>query len=448
MIAGFSGFGFPKAHGAAFGLLAYQSTWLRVHYKPEFLCALLNEQPMGFYPSDTLVHEAQRTGIEVLAPDVNRSNLLCHVESPGDPPWPGPSDPPMTPAPTQPLTAVPSTGDGTSPAGVAGPGAPAAAAPPSGAATLTALPPLEAGSPARVRIGLGYLTGARADEVAAIIAEREANGPYRSLGELASRAGVSRQALSILAWSGACDGLIGATTEQARRTALWRLGVAAPASRTSEGAQLALPLELPEAPPLKALQPWERMVADYASTGLTAGAHPMALVRGDLPPGVVTSADLERLRHGAQIRIGGLVVARQRPATANGIVFMLLEDEHGTINLVVPPACYDRDRLVVRGEPLVFAEGRLEKHPKAAGAINVVVDSLRPLDTGRADGAAAVIPLLTTHGESGGPDELADAAPVDPWAPAAAAAGAGRRDARDFSAVAPPVQSFASGRRR
>ncbi|MEA2296751.1 MAG: error-prone polymerase, partial [Solirubrobacteraceae bacterium] len=81
MIAGFSGFGFPKAHGAAFGLLAYQSTWLRVHYKPEFLCALLNEQPMGFYPSDTLVHEAQRTGIEVLAPDVNHSGVLCHVEA-------------------------------------------------------------------------------------------------------------------------------------------------------------------------------------------------------------------------------------------------------------------------------------------------------------------------------------------------------------------------------
>jgi error-prone DNA polymerase len=192
------------------------------------------------------------------------------------------------------------------------------------------------------------------------------------------------------------------------------------------------------------------MVADYATTGFTAGAHPMALVREDLPPDVVTSADLDRLRHGTRIRIGGLVVARQRPATANGIVFMLLEDESGTINLVVPPACYERDRLVVRGEPLVFAEGRLEKHPKAAGAINVVVDSLRPLDTGRSSGeAAAVIPLLTTHGEGGGPDELADAEPVEPWAPAAAAAGGrGGRDARDFSAVAPPVQSFASGRRR
>jgi error-prone DNA polymerase len=140
------------------------------------------------------------------------------------------------------------------------------------------------------------------------------------------------------------------------------------------------------------------------------------------------------------VRIGGLVVARQRPATANGIVFMLLEDEFGTINLVVPPATYDRDRLVVRGEPLVFAEGRLEKHPKAAGAINVVIDALRPLDTSRIGPAADVIPLLV-H-DPGAPDAQADAPPVDPWAPAAAAGG------RDFAAVAPPVTSFAQGRRR
>src|SRR6202008_3264950 len=80
MIVGFSGFGFPKAHGAAFGLLAYQSTWLRVHYGPEFLCSLLNEQPMGFYPPDALVHEAQRRGTEVRTPDVNRSNVECPVE--------------------------------------------------------------------------------------------------------------------------------------------------------------------------------------------------------------------------------------------------------------------------------------------------------------------------------------------------------------------------------
>jgi error-prone DNA polymerase len=373
MIAGFSGFGFPKAHGAAFGLLAYQSTWLRVHYKPEFTCALLNEQPMGFYPSDTLVHEAQRTGIEVLSPDVNHSKVLCHVEDVGG--------------------------------------------------TAERRP--------RVRIGLGYLNGARADEVAAIVAERDANGPYRSLAELASRSGAGRPALAILAWSGACDSLIGARTEQGRRTALWRLGVASPAVKTQEGSQLALPLELPQAPDLKPLEAWERMVADYATTGLTAGAHPLALLREQLPEDAITSADMEHLRHGVRVRIGGLVVARQRPATANGIVFMLLEDEFGTINLIVPPPTYERDRLVVRGEPLVFAEGRLEKHPKAAGAINIVVDSLRPLDAQPGSTAADVIRLLPAPAEAGGHDELADA--VAP---------------RAFAAVAPPVQSFASGRRR
>src|SRR4029079_18400072 len=80
-IVGFSGFGFPKAHSAAFGLLAYQSTWLRVHYHPEFLCGLLNEQPMGFYPPDALVHEAQRRGVEILPPCVVRSHAECRVES-------------------------------------------------------------------------------------------------------------------------------------------------------------------------------------------------------------------------------------------------------------------------------------------------------------------------------------------------------------------------------
>ncbi len=400
MIAGFSGFGFPKAHGAAFGLLAYQSTWLRVHYKPEFTCALLNEQPMGFYPSDTLIHECQRTGIEIRPPDVNESRVLCHVESVGEHPV--------------------------------------------------------------IRIGLGYLNGARADEVKAVVSEREAHGPYGSLGELASRAGAGRPSLSVLAWSGACDSIIGAQEaltksaaggeasgrdRESRRQALWQLGIAAPAQRAKEGDQLALPLDLPEAPDLKPLEAWERMVADYATTGVTAGAHPMALVREDLPADVVHAGDLERLRHGERIRIGGLVVARQRPATANGIVFMLLEDEHGTINLVVPPATYDRDRLVVRGEPLVFAEGRLEKHPKAAGAINIVVDSIRPLDTTRIGAAGDVIPLLVS--DPGSPDPQADAEPVEPWAPAAAAAGGhGPARPRDFAAVAPPVQSFGQGRSR
>ena len=368
MIAGFSGFGFPKAHGAAFGLLAYQSTWLRVHYKPEFTCALLNEQPMGFYPSDTLVHEAQRTGMDVLAPDVNASRVQCHVEA-----------------------------------------------------------------PARIRIGLGYLVGARADDMAAVVAEREAGGPYRDLGDLASRAGVGRPALEVLAWSGACDSLIGGSSAHARRAALWRVGVAAPARGAGQDArQLALPLELPGAPALRPLEAWEAMVADYATTGLTAGAHPVALLRGGLPAGAASSEDLRRLPHGTPITVAGLVVARQRPATANGIVFLLLEDELGTINLIVPPPVYDRDRLVVRGEPLVVATGRLEKHPRAEGAINVVVSSMRPIEArgnGRDDlPEPAELPAEELAGTAG----AAEAQPVT----------------TGFQAVAPPIQNFAAGRSR
>ena len=308
MIVGFSGFGFPKAHGAAFGLLAYQSTWLRVHYGPEFLCALLNEQPMGFYAPDTLAHEAQRRGIEMAPPDVNAQRGRVHGRRP----------------------------DG------------------------------------RVRIGLGYVLGVRREEVEALVVARRERGPFRSLADLASRAGAGRPALEKLAWAGACDELGGS-----RRTALWQLGVAAPGERVREGTQLALPLEVPAAPELRTLDRWEGMVADYATTGVTLGPHPLKLLRPALPDGTVSCADLGRLTHGTPVRIGGLVVARQRPGTAKGIVFILLEDEFGTINLIVPPPVYERRRLIVRMEPLIMAHGRLERLPQAGGAINVYVRDLR-----------------------------------------------------------------------
>ena len=362
MIVGFSGFGFPKAHGAAFGLLAYQSTWLRVHHAPEFLCALLNEQPMGFYAPDTLAHEAQRKGIELAPPDVNASGVECTVET--------------------------------------------------------------VGPPARVRIGLGYVLGVRRDEVEALVAARRKGAPFRSLADLASRAGAGRPALEKLAWAGACDALAvpsGSSQASARRAALWQLGVAAPGERVADGTQLALPLDVPAAPELRALNPWEGMVADYATTGLTLGPHPLALLRPTLA-GTVTCRDLEDLPHESRVRIGGLVVARQRPGTAKGIVFILLEDEFGTINLIVPPPVYERHRLTVRSEPLILAEGKLERLPIAGGAINVYVRALRPLVAPEED-AAGVIELAERRA-------------------AAAAAGA------DFRGVAPAVQSFAAGRRR
>jgi error-prone DNA polymerase len=144
---------------------------------------------------------------------------------------------------------------------------------------------------------------------------------------------------------------------------------------------MALPLNLPEAPALAPVEEWDAMIADYATTGLTVHRHPLRLLRPGLKArGTVTSADLETMRHGAPVRIGGLVVARQRPGTAKGVVFLLIEDETGTVNIIVPPKVYERDRLTVRTEPLVLVEGTLERHAAAGGAINVLVKRVVPLD--------------------------------------------------------------------
>jgi error-prone DNA polymerase len=166
----------------------------------------------------------------------------------------------------------------------------------------------------------------------------------------------------------------------------------------------------------------------------------MGLLRHELEArGAVHSEALRALRHRDRVRIGGVVVARQRPGTAKGVVFMLLEDEHGTINLVVPPEVYERDRLVVRSEPLVMAEGVLERHPAAGGAINVLVRRIRALDA--PDRPLAQIADLAGH------ITLQDFSPLDDAElerqQQVAAGGVS-----GFRAVAPPVQSFASGRRR
>ncbi|HVD40744.1 MAG TPA: error-prone DNA polymerase [Solirubrobacterales bacterium] len=319
-IQGFSGYGFPKAHSAAFGLLAYQSAWLRVHYGPEFLCSLLNEQPMGFYPPDSLVHEAQRRGIRVAPPDANRSKTLCHVETPREE------------------------------EGVRG--------------GLV------------VRVGLGYVKGVKKEEVEALVAERERGGPYEGIAELASRVGAGLPSLERLAWAGALDG-IPAGSEGDRREALWRVGVTAAGQIGGNGTQLALPMEPPKPPQLEPLGEWGKLIADYRSTGMSVEKHPLKLLRPRLDPRLARSSDLAKIAHGATVEIAGMVTARQRPETANGITFMLLEDERGAVNLVVPPPVYDRRRPLVRSAPLLRARGRLEQRE---GTVNVVVSELAPLE--------------------------------------------------------------------
>jgi len=321
-LVGFSGFGFPKAHAAAFGLLAYQSAWLRRHYPAEFLCALLNAQPMGFYPPATLVRDAQRRGVEVRPAEINLSRARCTVER------------------------------------------------------LEPRDDVARGVPLAVRVGLGYVSTVGDEDARALVAERDANGSFRDVGDLARRAPLSRDGLEALVQSGACDGF-----GRPRRDLLWEIGLAlrprvAPGTG---GTAKQLPLSLDptvETPALRDLTRWERMLADYRHTGMSVGTHPLTLLRPHLPPGTLSSVELHRQPHGRRVAVAGMTVARQRPSTANGIVFMLLEDEHGQVNLIVPPAVYDRHRATVRAEPLVLARGRYERFGENR---NVLVSELEPL---------------------------------------------------------------------
>jgi error-prone DNA polymerase len=381
-VEGFAGFGFPKAHSAAFGLLAYQSTWLRVHYGAEFLCALLNEQPMGFYAPDSLVHEAESRGIAVHKLDINASQVQCTVERGG------------------------------------------------------------------VRLGLGYIKGIVAAEAQALVGERTRGGLFKSLAELAGRAGVRRETLEQLAWSGACDSLTsGPLGDQERRLALWQLGIAARAHAVDEGSragidgsvQLALPLGLPQAPRLRKLGRWQKLIADYSTSGVTIGDHAMAILRPRLTvPKLVTSAQLAGMQSGSQVAVAGLVIARQRPGTAKGTMFLLFEDELGTINLIVAKAVYERHRHLARAEPLLLAKGVLEC---SQGVVNVIVYELAALERflpGGVEGEeqAAGTRVRRLPGRQG------TQSPADEEQAQGAEVGSGMR------AVAPPVQSFAMGRRR
>jgi error-prone DNA polymerase len=312
-LVGFSGFGFPKSHAAAFGLLAYQSQWLRCHYPAEFLAALLNAQPMGFYPPATLVRDAQRRGVEVLPPDVNLSEAKCAVQ------------------------------DG------------------------------------KVRIGIEYVTSIGEDDAKALVEERGRNGPFRSVRELAQRAPLRREGLEALISSGAC-----AAFGEEVRPLLWEAGLA-PRSASVPGSggeerQLALALDpTVETPELPEPTEWERMLTDYQTTSLTVGIHPLELLRPHLDTPVLSSHDLCLAPDRSEVAVAGMAIARQRPATANGVVFMLLEDEFGQMNLIVPPSVYDRYRAIVRGEPLILARGRFERVERNQNVLVRELETLGPL---------------------------------------------------------------------
>lgn len=332
-VIAFSEFGFPKSHAAAFGLLAYQSAWLRHYHPVEYYVALFNNQPMGFYSIDALCRDAHRNGIDIRLPDLNVSDVWCTGERAG------------------------STEQGA------------------------------------VRVGLGFVRHWSEETATATVEERERNGPFQSVGDFVRRAPakLKRTAIEALMWVGGCDSF-GLT----RRELLWQVGLWLPpkASRSGDGRgrrQLELALNHPhEHLRFRGLAAHEQLLAEYATLGFSASGHPLSLVRNALPPDLTLNKDLESLRAGVKCQVAGLVVARQRPETAKGTVFLLVEDETGMTNVIVRADIYDRYRAAIRGEPFVLVRGKLAKDD---GTVNVLAEEVEGLrlngtsDGGRGTGA-------------------------------------------------------------
>jgi error-prone DNA polymerase len=237
-----------------------------------------------------------------------------------------------------------------------------------------------------------------------------------------------------------------------------------------EATQLALPFELPGAPGLRPLGRWQRLIADYSTSGLTVGEHALEILRPRLTvPMLATSAQLPRLPTGYEVAVAGLVIARQRPGTAHGTMFLLFEDEFGTVNLIVPKAVYDRHRHLARAEPLLLARGRLERWQEGpqrnvwsmsearAGqaqgkegeeirpVVNVIVRELAALERylfGGVEGAGAADSARVHHLPGSG-DVPAAGAPAD-----AEEHVQGAEVGSSMRAAVPPMQSFGGGRRR
>jgi len=314
-ISSFALYGSPESHAASFALIAYASAYFKVKYLAAFTCAILNNQPMGFYSPAVLVKDAQRHGLRVKPIDIQVSDWNCTVEHEED-------------------------------------------------NTLS------------MRMGLGYAKGMRKQSADALIASREQDGKFRSAEDLALRVpSLNRKELTLLARIGALNQLEGIAH---RRDALWQVEWAGKPEGPLLRHRSDWLREGKKSLPLRQMNTEERLVADYAGTGLTVGKHPMHYRRRELwSQGILSSEDLRNCRDGQFVRTAGCVIARQRPGTAKGFIFLSMEDEVGIANVIVPPDLYDRDRVVVTQSKFLLVEGLLQNQDD--GVIHVKASRLLAL---------------------------------------------------------------------
>lgn len=319
-------FMFPESHAQSFASLAYLSAYIRFHYRAAYLCAMLNNQPMGFYSPSTLISDAKLHGLKFRPIDVQHSAWNCTLE------------------------ALDEKGQGKSASSLA------------------------------VRIGFRYVKGLRQEKGDAIAESRECDGLFNSEYDLKRRVASIRKAeLVLLAKAGACNWT---GEKHDRRAALWR---------AERAGQSAGPLfenapdesEADVSSPLLSMTVDERLVADFSLTGFTSGPHPMAYHRSAMnEASVIRAADLRGVSDGTFVRIAGAVIARQRPGTASGFIFISLEDETGISNAIIHPKVYEGNKITVTRGRFLMVEGLLQNQD---GVISVKASTVRVLELGPID---------------------------------------------------------------
>ncbi len=373
-ITSFALYGFPESHAASFALIAYASAYLKCHYLAAFTAAILNNQPMGFYQPFTLIKDAQRHGLKVLPVDVMKSDWLCTIEEEGE---------------------IGEKGKGER----------------SGFETLEGDEPetLDKQDHA-MRLGLRYVKGLSEKSGQAVVKARS-ESPFNSIDDLHHRVPELRKdELRKLAAVGALNFIQtkkskvqrkskvqtsprskvkskkqqrtldkhdighGASDKGTnRRDALWQVERVARAA-----GELYEELEEKDGnSPLVAMTRPERMDADFRGTGLTIGRHPVAYHRGELHKlGAWRAIDLQQVRDGSRVKVGGWVIVRQRPGTAKGFVFLTLEDETGVANIIITPQLFDKNRLTLVDYPFLLIDGTLQNQDNV---VSVKAKRIQPL---------------------------------------------------------------------
>jgi error-prone DNA polymerase len=377
-ITSFALYGFPESHAASFALIAYASAYLKCHYLAAFTATILNNQPMGFYQPMTLIKDAQRHGLRIKPIDITRSDWLCTVEpiesvEPVEPAELQSADCKLQVEPAESVTATLSLpAKNESPC--RGGRSPAARSPDSSncsegetqAGQFNDPSNFSEGAEMQMRLGLLYVRGLRAEAGQAIVRERKKR-PFTSIEDLRLRVPELRKPeLRALAEIGALNEIdSGAKSRTHRRSALWQVERAIrPSGPLLDG----LPELDPECP-LDQMTVIERLDADLAGTGMTVGRHPMAHIREEMERlGVIPAYRLEGIRNNIWVKIAGCVIARQRPGSAKGFMFMSLEDETGLMNAIVTPRFFDDNRLALLESRFLIVEGPLQN---LDGVINI-----------------------------------------------------------------------------